>query len=128
MKKISVLIIVAMAAVLLLAAFSGCKKNENDITGIWFFTLSFPDGSVDEVYDFIGNPNSGQVYWEGQALGTYSVFGDNISFTLEYIDGDGDYTVEVYNGTIVHDDEMNGTVTITWEGIGSSSGTWFASR
>lgn len=128
MRKLRLFIIVAVTAALLLPVLSGCKKHQNDITGVWFFLLTFPDGDVEEYYDFVGNDSSGQVYWEGQALGTYSVFGDNVSFTLEYIDGDGDYTVEVYNGTILHDDEMNGSVTITWEGLGSQTGTWYAER
>ena len=128
MKKIRILLLVLMAAALLLTLTStGCKKKGvDDITGTWFFTITIDDFVLDETYEFVGTDASGEVYWEGQALGTYSAFGDHISFTLEYIDPDDEYTVEVYNGTIFSEDTMSGSVTITYEISGSISGVWFS--
>jgi len=105
----------------------GCKKA-NDIIGTWFVTTSLLGDTFTETYDFVGNKSSGEVLWEGQSLGTYSVFGDNVSFTLEYYDADDDYTVEVYNGSFDGVDFMSGTFTYTVEGYPSASGTWFGER
>ncbi|NIM13712.1 MAG: hypothetical protein GTO45_16685 [Candidatus Aminicenantes bacterium] len=127
MKK-TLLILFALVVVLALVVHPGCKSQRNDITGTWFFTLTFPGETFTETYTFVGTRQSGEVYWEGEALGTYSVIGDNVSFTLDYIDVDGDYTVEVYDGSFVGDDEMIGSVTVTIEGYGSASGSWIAER
>ena len=117
------IIIIALA----LMTLPGCEKA-NDITGTWFITTSLLGGTFTETYTFVGNKSSGEVLWENQALGTYSVFGDNVSFTLEYYDEDDDYTVEVYNGFFDERDFMTGTFTYTVEGFPSASGTWFGER
>ena len=127
MKK-TLLILFALVAVIALVVHPGCKSQRNDITGTWFFTLTFPGETFEEIYTFVGTRQSGEVYWEGEPLGTYSVIGDNVSFTLDYIDLEEDYIVEVYDGSFVADNEMIGSVTITIEGIGSASGSWLAER
>jgi hypothetical protein len=113
--------------VLALATLPGCKKA-HDITGTWFITTTLLGETFDETYTFVGNRSSGEVLWENQALGTYSVYGDNVSFTLEYYDADNDYTVEVYNGYFEERDYMSGSFTYTVEGFPSASGTWFGER
>lgn len=120
---ITSIIIIALA----LMSLPGCKKA-NDITGTWFITTTLQGETITETYTFAGNRNSGDVLWEGQALGTYSVLGDNVSFTLEYYDADDDYTVEVYNGFFDGVDFMSGTFTFTVEGYPSAFGDWFGER
>lgn len=126
MKK-RLLIMSVIITVLALMTLTGCK-NANDITGPWFITTSLLGEIFTDTYTFAGNRNSGDVLWEGQALGTYSVFGDNVSFTIEYYDDDNDYTVEVYNGFFDGRDFMSGSFTYTVEGYPSASGTWFGER
>ena len=125
--KIRLFITCIVIIVLALMTLPGCKKA-NDITGIWFITTTLLGETFTDTYTFVGNRNSGDVLWEGQALGTYSVLGDNVSFTLEYLDADDDYTVEVYNGIFDGSDFMNGTFTYTVEGYASESGDWFGER
>jgi len=127
MKK-TLLFLFSLIAVLALVVQPGCKSHRNDITGTWFFTLTFPGETFTETYTFVGTRQSGEVYWEGEVLGTYSVIRDDVSFTLDYIDADGDYTVEVYYGSFVNDNEMMGSITVTVEGYGSASGSWIAER
>jgi hypothetical protein len=125
--KVRVVITSTIIIVLALMTLPGCKKA-NDITGPWFITTSLLGENFTETYNFVGNKNSGEVLWEGQTLGTYSVFGDNVGFTLEYYDEDNDYTVEVYNGFFDGIDFMSGSFTYTVEGYPSASGTWFGER
>jgi hypothetical protein len=125
--KIRVFIAFIVIISLALMTLPGCKKA-NDITGTWFITTTLLGETFTDTYTFVGNRNSGDVLWEGQALGTYSVLGDNVSFTLEYLDADDDYTVEVYNGFIDGSDFMSGTFTYTVEGFPSASGDWFGER
>lgn len=128
MKKI----ILILAAVLVLAgllANTGCKKKDRfDITGVWYFTITLLGEDFDETYTFVGDDRGGDVLWEGQALGTYSASDGYVNFTLEYLDQDDDYTVEVYSGSFDTDTIMSGNVVITIEGYESVSGTWIAVR
>ncbi|UCH93422.1 MAG: hypothetical protein JSV88_24535 [Candidatus Aminicenantes bacterium] len=126
MKKLLFIMLVIITALALLT-LPGCKKA-NNITGTWFITTMLLGETFTDTYTFAGNKNSGEVLWQGQALGTYSVMGNNVSFTLEYLDADDDYTVEVYSGFFDHYDYMSGTFTYTVEGYPSASGTWFAER
>jgi hypothetical protein len=125
--KVRLFITFIVIIVLALMTLPGCKKA-NDITGTWFITTTLLGETFTDTYTFAGNRNSGDVLWEGQALGTYSVFGDNVSFTLEYLDADNDYTVEVYNGFFDGRDFMSGSFTYTVEGYPSASGDWFGER
>lgn len=124
--------ITILGVVLLLAALfadTGCKKKTNfDIRGSWDITVTLLGDDFDYIYSFSGDSRSGDVLWEGQVLGTYSVSDDFVNFTLEYYDQDDDYTVEVYRGYFDADDQMSGSVTITIEGYQSVSGSWIALR
>jgi hypothetical protein len=126
MKKL-LFIMFIIITILTLITLPGCKKAY-DITGTWFITTTLLGEDFTDTYTFVGNRNSGDVLWDGQALGTYSVVGDNVSFTLEYLDADDDYTVEVYNGFFDGRDFMSGSFTYTVEGYPSASGTWFGER
>ena len=126
MKK-RLFIISLLIIILTLMTLPGCKKAY-DITGSWFITTTLLGEDFTDTYSFVGNRNSGDVLWQGQSLGTYSVIGDNVSFTLEYLDADGDYTVEVYNGFFDGRDFMEGSFTYTVEGFPSASGVWFGER
>ena len=125
--KIRLFIMFIIIIALALMTLPGCKKAY-DITGTWFITTTLLGENFTDTYTFVGNRNSGDVLWEGQALGTYSVVGDDVSFTLEYFDADDDYTVEVYNGFFDGRDFMSGSFTYTVEGYPSASGVWFGDR
>ena len=123
--------IVILAAVLVVAALllnTGCRKHRINITGVWFFTITIYGESFDETYTFVGDHRTGEVIWQDVSLGTYSVSGDSVNFTLEYYDIDDDYTVEVYRGFFDADDQMSGSVTITIEGYEPATGSWIAVR
>lgn len=123
--------IVILAAVLVLAGLllnTGCRKDRLDITGVWYFTITIYGESFDETYTFVGDDRTGEVIWQDISLGTYSVSGDFVNFTLEYYDIDDDYTVEVYRGSFDFDDQISGSVTITIEGYEPATGTWLAVR
>lgn len=128
MKKVlTILAVVVLLAVLL--ADTGCKKkNDFDIRGTWYFTITLLGDNYDYVYDFSGDKGSGEVLWEGMELGSYSVSGDVVYITMEYYDQDDDYTVEVYRGYVDSDSQMSGSMTITVEGYQSVSGSWIAVR
>lgn len=124
--------IIILTALLMLAGLlvnTGCKKKDKfDITGVWYFTITLLGEDFDETYTFVGDDRGGEVLWDGQALGTYSASDGYVDFTLEYLDQDGDYTVEVYRGSFDADDVISGNLTITIEGYESVDGTWFATR
>ena len=113
--------------VLVLMTFPGCKKGI-DITGTWFITAALLGQNFTDTYTFVGNKSTGEVLWEGQSLGTYEVNGYNVSFILEYIDADGDYIIESYEGLIEDDYYMSGTIYYTLEGQPRVTGTWFGER
>jgi hypothetical protein len=125
--KIRLFIMFIIFNVLVLITLPGCKKGI-DITGTWVITTSLSGESFTDTYTFVGNKSSGEVLWEGQSLGTYSVNGYNISFLLEYIDADGDYIVESYDGLIEEEDYMSGTIYYTEEGNPRVTGSWFGER
>lgn len=128
MKKIIIIMVIGLVVAGLLFN-TGCKKKTVfDITGVWVFTITLLGESYDEIYTFVGDERAGDVYWEDQNLGTYSVTDDFVNFTLEYFDIDDDYVVEVYRGYFDTRDQMSGSVTITIEGLPSVDGTWVAFR
>lgn len=126
MKK-RLLIMTVLITVLALMILPGCKKKL-DITGTWYITTSLLGESFNDTYTFVGNRSSGEVLWEGQSLGNYSVNGYNVSFLLEYIDGDGDYIIESYDGLLEDDYYMSGTLYYTKEGSPRVTGSWFGER
>lgn len=113
--------------VLALMTLPGCQKKL-DITGTWFITTSLQGESFTDTYTFVGNRSSGEVLWEGQSLGSYSVNGYQVDFLLEYIDGDGDYIIESYDGLIEEESYMSGTIYYTKEGFPRVTGSWFGER
>ena len=128
MKKIIVIMIMSLVVAGLFIN-TGCKKKTAfDITGVWVFTTTLLGESFDEIYTFVGDERAGDIYWEDQILGTYSVTDDFVNFTLEYYDIDDDYVVEVYRGSFDMIDQMSGSVTFTIEGLPSVDGTWVAYR
>jgi len=128
MKKI-LIILVSILVVAGLLFNTGCKKKAKfDITGTWIFTITLADESFDETYTFAGGKRSGDVYWEGQSLGTYLVTGEFIDFTLEYFYADETYVVEAYSGSFDTENQMSGGMTINISDVASANGTWIASR
>jgi hypothetical protein len=127
MKKLTtVMLILVMVA--LVSVNTGCKKRSYDINGTWFFSI-FIDGDVfEEQYTFVGSRYDGEVLYFGQPLGTYTVGGDNVNFTLTYYDEENDYTIETYSGFFEDHDFMQGNFTIFIEGYGTFAGTWEAYR
>lgn len=127
MKKtlIKILLILLVAGLLLLP---GCKKNRFDLRGTWVFTTTLVGQTFEEVYTFQGVIESGNVLWEGQVLGTYSLSGEVFSFSLEYYDQDDDYTVEMYNGSFDHSDAISGDLIFSVEGYQTVAGSFRADR
>ena len=127
MKKITTVMMVLALTVLIMVS-AGCKKKSYDIGGTWYFTIFINGESYEEQYTFIGSRNDGEVLYYGQSLGTYTVGGDSVNFTLTYYDEDNDYTIETYSGFFEDRDFMQGNFTIFIEGYGTFSGTWEAYR
>ncbi len=127
MKKITTVMMV-LIMVALVSVNTGCKKKSYDISGTWFFSIFINGDSFAEQYTFVGSRNNGDVLYYGQSLGTYTVAGDNVNFTLTYYDEDNDYTIETYSGYFEGRDFMQGNFTIFIEGYGTFSGTWEATR
>ncbi|MCU0284886.1 MAG: hypothetical protein MUF15_00680 [Acidobacteria bacterium] len=127
MKKIILLPAVILAAVILLVQ-GGCKDKAFNITGTWDILITIDGVDFNEIYSFVGDRVSGDLYWEGQLLGFYTVSGDQVHFQLEYYDADDDYTVEDFRGYIDTNDQMSGNVTYTVEGYNPVTGTWIAAR
>ena len=118
--------IIALLAILGLFVTGGCKKDNFNITGTWLVTTTLLGQTLSETYTFVGDERSGEVLCDGQSLGTYSVSGRSVSFTLQYFDIDDDFTVEVYNGGFDDPAFMSGTFTYSVEGFQTETGTWFA--
>ena len=125
--------------VLVLMTLPGCKKESN-IAGIWSITTTLPGETSTASYTFLGNKGWGVVLLDGDALGSYSVAGDAVSFTLEYLYDEENNTVEEYTGFFDGKDFMSGSFTYTKEVPSidesgkivtittSDSGTWYGER
>jgi hypothetical protein len=124
-KTLSILLVAALVAAI--STSVGCNKVYN-INGVWFFTIFIEGDVVEIIYDFIGSRESGEVIYEGQSLGTYTVIGNEVNITLQYYDEDNDYTIETYSGGFDDRQHMSGNFTIFIEGYGTFAGTWDASR
>ncbi|MCP4214448.1 MAG: hypothetical protein GY765_07310 [bacterium] len=119
--------------VLLLVAgtlfFSGCSiRDAIDITGRWVFNTTLAGDTFQEQYTLLGDSLGGDVYFQGQSLGVYTVKGDKIGIRLEYLDSDNDYTVEQYTGSIISAKKMSESVTISVAGFDSVTASWVALR
>jgi len=105
----------------------GCKKKIYDIRGEWDFEIIMYDGNViSTTYGFSGSIESGNVYYNNENLGTYTVNGDIVNFTVSYYDEEDDYNVETFSGFFDNENSMSGDFTLHIEGYGSFSGTWTA--
>jgi len=105
----------------------GCKGTVYDITGTWEFEIVMNDGNVmADTYSFTGSIERGDVYYEGQRLGTYTVMDRDVNITLTYYDEDDDYTVETFSGYFEDKYSMSGTYTLFIDGYGTFAGTWTA--
>ncbi len=124
------MVVIALFLVLIvgLLVMPGCKELFYNVSGEWTIQLKLNNKTFIYTYTFVGDSQSGKVYVEGDSLGNYSVVGDNVNFTLEYIDTDGDHTVEVYKGSFSHMDRLVGTMTYSVEGYQTINGTWSAER
>lgn len=127
MKKITT-VVMALLMVALISVNVGCKKRPYDINGTWSVSIFINGESYSEQYSFVGSRTDGDVLYYGQALGTYTVAGDSVNFTLTYYDEDDDYTIETYSGYFDDRNFMQGNFTIFIEGYGTYSGTWEAYR
>jgi len=105
----------------------GCREIVYDITGDWDFDIVMDDGNVvGDTYSFVGSIQAGDVYYNGQRLGTYNVMDRNVNFTITYYDEDDDYTVETFSGYFDDKYSMSGTYTLFIEGYGTFAGNWTA--
>ena len=127
MKK-TMLVLAAIVVAVGLLAQGGCNGHAFNIAGVWDFLITIGNEDYSETYSFVGDRVSGEVFWEGNSLGFYTVSGDQVHFKLEYYDADDDYTVEDFRGFIDADDQMSGTVTYTVEGYNPVTGDWLALR
>lgn len=126
--KNKVLLGVGLIVILGLMILPGCKKFRFNIPGTWVFTNTLLGQTYEEVYTFVGDSRSGEVFYQDVSLGFYSVSGSNVSFTLEYYDEDDDYTVEVYNGGFEEAHVMYGVFSVSIEGYETVTGSWVAER
>jgi hypothetical protein len=128
-KKMKKYFTFALIAVLILAVSLsvGCRRHYN-ITGTWVFTIYVEGDVIDVVYTFVGGREYGEVIYEGQSLGEYTVSGDSVNITLQYYDVDDDYTIETYSGGFDNRNQMSGNFTIYIEGYGTFAGSWEAYR
>lgn len=118
----------AIAALILVILLSlGCRRLY-DITGTWFFTIYIDNDIIDVTYTFVGSRERGDVIYEGQSLGEYTVLDNEVNITLQYYDIDDDYTIETYSGGFDDRHNMSGHFTIYIEGYGTHSGSWEAYR
>jgi hypothetical protein len=114
-----------------LAANMGCKKGEKefDITdGSWGLTLQTATARTGWVYQFVGGKQSGSIYYRDVNLGTYTVYGDTVTFTTNHSDEQGNLYVYTYNGVILDYFRMNGTFIIHPPDGVIVIGTWTAER
>ncbi|MCX6579914.1 MAG: hypothetical protein NT166_06980 [Candidatus Aminicenantes bacterium] len=114
-----------------LTAGMGCKKGEKefDITdGSWGISLQTSTANTSWVYQFVGNKQSGSIYYRDLILGTYAVFGDTVNFTTNHSDGQSNIYVYVYNGVIIDYYKMSGTFIINPPDGSIITGTWNAER
>jgi hypothetical protein len=126
MKKKVYMLLIALIVAGLFFNTSCKRKNRFDIRGTWVFDITVLGETFTENYTFVGDRQAGDVLWEGDTFGTYSVIDDFVSFTLEYYDIDDDYVVEVYKGYFDSRDYMSGDVTITIENYPTVMGDWVA--
>lgn len=123
--------LIALLAIILVFSmfFQSCDKfNDLDIVGTWQFVLKISGETILASYTFTGSKESGHVIWDSEDVGTYSVSGDQVNFSIYYYDTNNDYTTESYTGTIDDRYDMHGTFIYTVQGHTPVSGSWAAGR
>ncbi len=106
--------VAAIAAFMVLVVF----KAINDITGAWLINLDWDGGvSGSTELQFIGKKKSGDVYLLLKKVGTYTVDGKKVKWTVE-----GKNITTTFVGAFVEIGYMKGTMTNT----NNASGTWTA--
>lgn len=113
------------------AVNTGCKKSDEsfDITeGSWAFYLSAGGDSSSLVYTFRGEKDQGNVIYNNEVRGTFTVSGTLVNFTINHYDAEGSLYVYVYTGTSRDYFFMSGSFSVTYPGGSVTSGTWSAER
>ena len=127
LKLLFLLVIIALVTV----TNTGCKKGEEgiDITdGAWGFLLTSNSNTVALVYDFQGDQQQGNVYYNGVRSGTYSVSGDIVNFTVNHYDGENNLFLYTYSGRFLDYFNMSGSFYVTYPDGSIVSGTFTAER
>lgn len=96
-----------------------------DITGIWTFSEDYSDGSsFNNTVTFTGTSNEGTVIDSDGGVGTFTVEGTYITFTLEFPNVTYEYT-----GLFASEDTISGTSKRIIPATGKvSGGTWKGTR
>lgn len=110
----------------------GCKQADYNITGNWLVNFTLDDtGSF--LVAFSGSKTLGNVIWENQMSGEYSVSDRQVDYVLRiYISASNATVLVIYNfnGSFDDKDHMSGTVSAYLYDSPSdiTTGTWTAQR
>ena len=127
-------IVLTLSLIILTIGFAvntGCKKSDDsfDITeGSWAFYLSAGSDNSSLVYTFRGEKDQGNVIYNNEVRGSFTVSGTLVNFTVNHYDAVGDLYVYVYTGTSRDYLFMSGSFSVTYPGGSVISGTWSAER
>lgn len=125
MKKISIVLMLGLAVILITACKSG---DDFDITGAWTITKLTGDGQSTNSFTFSGNKQEGAVVMSGVAsTGSYTVSGDTVRFSVTYGIAAPFYS-ERFTGQAENDNSMKGDFEIANGDTVTTTGTWEASR
>jgi hypothetical protein len=108
-----------------------CKKAEPafDITnGSWGVFLELPDSSPAVVYAFQGSLSRGDVIFNNEVRGAYTVNNTTVFFTVNHYDAESELYLYAYTGSITGPHNMSGTLVITFPDTTTVNGTWRAER
>ncbi len=128
-KTVSTLSLIILTIVF--ALNTGCKKNDDsfDITdGTWGFFLTAGSDNSSLVYSFQGEEEHGNVFYNNEERGTYTVSGTLVNFTVNHYDSAASLYVYVYTGTAGDYFNMSGSFSVTYPDGSVVSGTWEAER
>ena len=109
--------VIAVAAILVLVVF----KTQYDIVGTWTIHIIYDDegNPWDAITVFSGDKKSGTTRDDYGDTGTYTVHGNNVTFTLIWSD-----TIMTFTGEFDGKDEMSGS----FDEASKWTGTWTAVR
>lgn len=128
-KVIFITLIIGL--ILFAMTFTGCKGSDDsfDITdGTWGFFITGGEYSSGVVYAFQGSKTSGNVEYEGQVRGTYTLSGTTLRFTVEHYDSEDNTYIYSYEGIYTDYFNMAGTFSVTYPDGSVINGTWYAVR